>query len=180
MAGETFTYPCAITNSSAEDPEAIELAVRWVRRWKKPDQKILLWTRRKADIRENGHVARISRQPDVVVGTALARYATAWNGGPVLGLWLETEDLACIPVGPIAALCIVPRAPQSISRWSLTANAEFLGDSPRRQGTCLSTSRAPSIETASDPPAMPSHEWFEATVAPSSRPTPPHNYAGGD
>lgn len=122
-------YPCAVTNSSAGDSTAIGLAFHWVRQRKQPGQKILLWTPQKSNISHNRQVEAISREPDVVVvGTSRGRNSSGWYEGPVLGMWHDTEDLAKIPIGRPAAMCIVPWVPERLAAWVRAVDAEILGD----------------------------------------------------
>lgn len=121
-------YPCAVTNSSAGDPAAIERAFRWVRQHKQSGQKILLWLPQKSNICNDRQVEVISRQSDVVVGTSRDRFASDWSEGPVLGMWQHTEDLAKMPIGQPTAMCIVPWVSKRLAGWVRAVDAEILGD----------------------------------------------------
>lgn len=127
MLGQPRTYPCAVTDSSSTDPKAIARAFHWVHTRRKPGQQILLWVPQKNAIDDNPDVEAISRLPDVVTGTSRGRSAPGWREGPVLGMWMYTDDLAQMPYGRPTALCIVPSLPDRLEGWVRAVDAELLG-----------------------------------------------------
>lgn len=128
MIEQSNNYPCAVTDSSSTDPSAIGRALRWVRAHRHTGQLVLLWVPQKNTIDNNPEVEAISRLPDVVTGTSRGRSAPGWREGPVLGMWMYTEDLARMPYGRPTALCMVPWAPERLEGWVRAVDAEVLGD----------------------------------------------------
>ncbi|MGC0366926.1 hypothetical protein ABH922_004910 [Rhodococcus sp. 27YEA15] len=122
-------YPSAVTGSHIEDPRAVYRAFRWVQERRVDGQKILLWTRRKTDIRLNRPATLVSRHHDVVVGSRHSPYLSVWNEGPVLGFGLDEDDLVHVSAGNPTALCVVPRKPYSLTRrWILSVGPEILSE----------------------------------------------------
>jgi len=120
-------YPCAVTNSSAGDATAIAAALSWVRERRRPGEQVLLWTHQKANLSHDPLVERIARERDIVVATA-RDHGARWAGGPILGLWMDTEDLAKLPRRRPTAMCIVPWVPSRLAGWVHAVGAELLGD----------------------------------------------------
>lgn len=120
-------YPCAVTRSEIEDPQALNYAFRWLQERRMPGQKILLWTRRKADLGRDRGATKIARSPHVVVGSQFSPYLSVWDEGPILGLWLDEDDFYCVPAGRPTALCAVPRHSSATPRqWIQSISPEFL------------------------------------------------------
>lgn len=127
MFGRRHDYACAVTNSSARDTTAIAAAYSWVRDRQRPGEQILLWTHLKGNLSHDPLVERIARERDVVVATE-RDHGARWVGGPILGLWMDTEDLAKLPYRQPTAMCIVPWVPSRLAGWVRAVNAEILGD----------------------------------------------------